>query len=186
MRAFAKKACDGKLFGPDTIESVSADGHALPDYATIRASEVLSKDSIVSLEIAFVPPALSPEVLCRCLFDDPERVPSPLPVDSPLPSPPPLVSVVSPTTGERHWTHASLYRCFAHQTYPSKELVVLDTGPRPSPFFTACDDSRVRYTHLTLRPGMPAEEAVVTLETLAQPASDSPPGVKQSKRAEKA
>ena len=95
---------------------------------------------------------------CRCLLDDrPER---PLPALPPLPttamlsgeadtgSLQPLVSVLSPTTYERCWTHESLYRCFAHQTYTPRELIVLDTGPLPSPFFTTLDDERVHYTHL--------------------------------------
>ena len=62
----------------------------------------------------------------------------------------PLVSVVSPTTYERRWTHESLYRQFANQSYPNKELCVLDTGPAPSPFFSTLDppDDRVTYVHI--------------------------------------
>jgi glycosyltransferase involved in cell wall biosynthesis len=60
-----------------------------------------------------------------------------------------LVSVVTPTTPGRRWTHRSLYRCFAQQTWPWKELVVLETGGAPSPFWeaTARNDGRVRYAH---------------------------------------
>ena len=39
----------------------------------------------------------------------------------------PLGSVLVPTYEGRHWAHENLYRCFDHQTYPSKELIVLDT-----------------------------------------------------------
>ena len=63
------------------------------------------------------------------------------------------VSCISPTTVERHLFHeCALYRCFAAQTYADLELIVVDTGPAPSPFFTSrdFDDGRVTYVH---RPG---------------------------------
>jgi len=66
----------------------------------------------------------------------------------------PLVSVLCPTSTERHWAHANLYRCFIQQTWPEKELIVLDTGERPSPFFSSLSDSRVRYTHVALTPDL--------------------------------
>ncbi|KAH8050851.1 hypothetical protein JL722_11194 [Aureococcus anophagefferens] len=89
----------------------------------------------------------------------------------------PLVSVVAPTTPSRRWAHASLYACFDRQTWPNKELVVLETGrpgdpslgwPRmgsngwapaakkaaaaktrrpESEFFKALGDGRVAYVH---------------------------------------
>ena len=62
-----------------------------------------------------------------------------------------LVSVIVPTTGKRAAFHAMLYACFARQTHPALELVVLDTGDAPSPFFSAdpaaLGDARVRYVH---------------------------------------
>lgn len=85
----------------------------------------------------------------------------------------PLVSVLTPTTSDRHWSHANLYRCFAQQTWPNKELVVLDTGVSPSPFFTALDDVRVRYTHIELPDN--TAELITSLEMLVG-AADAPPG----------
>ena len=82
----------------------------------------------------------------------------------------PLVSVVSPTTYERRWTHESLYRQFANQSYPNKELCVLDTGPAPSPFFSTLDppDDRVTYVHIQCdMSGMSMDQAVHALQTLA-------------------
>ncbi|KAH8075697.1 protein serine/threonine phosphatase [Aureococcus anophagefferens] len=65
-----------------------------------------------------------------------------------------LVSVVVPTTGRRSAFHGMLYACFAAQTHARLELVVLDTGDAPSPFFSgdpaATANARVRYAH---RPG---------------------------------
>ena len=58
-----------------------------------------------------------------------------------------LVSVVVPTMPSRRWTHRSLYDCFCRQTWPSKELIVLETGgaTRASPFWrdVARRDERV-------------------------------------------
>ena len=81
----------------------------------------------------------------------------------------PLVSVLCPTTFERHWAHSSLYRCFDSQTHPCKELIVLDTGASPSPFFSALDDPRVHYTHL------PSDADMDTLQAFAE-AELHPPG----------
>ena len=63
------------------------------------------------------------------------------------------VSCIAPTTTERHAFHgAALYASFAAQTHANRELVVVDTGPAPSPFFTTPgspgrEDKRVIYTH---------------------------------------
>ena len=47
------------------------------------------------------------------------------------------VSCISPTTPERHLFHeTALYRCFREQTHPDLELIVVDTGATPSPFFS--------------------------------------------------
>jgi len=75
------------------------------------------------------------------------------------------VSVVCPTSCRRHYLHESLYRSFCMQDWPDKELIVLDTGGDPSPFFTQraeeidlsarrslqpspLDDPCVRYVHV--------------------------------------
>ena len=59
------------------------------------------------------------------------------------------VSVVVPTYALRHAHHAVVYECFCRQTWLDKELLVIDTGPLPSPFFTALGgaDCRVAYVH---------------------------------------
>ena len=79
-----------------------------------------------------------------------ELPPPPLPSYSLQNTASPLVSVLSPTSTDRHWTHPNLYRCFAHQSWPNKELLILDTGEKPSSFFSALDDPRVRYTHVAM------------------------------------
>uniref|UniRef100_A0A7S4RAW0 MYND-type domain-containing protein n=1 Tax=Alexandrium monilatum TaxID=311494 RepID=A0A7S4RAW0_9DINO len=45
------------------------------------------------------------------------------------------VSVVVPTMHERYRFHAQLWLCFYAQTYVDKELIVVDSGEAPSPFF---------------------------------------------------
>lgn len=71
----------------------------------------------------------------------------------------PWISVVVPTSFTRHWAHETLYRCFHAQQWPGRlEMLVLDTGGPPSPFFTKMQsssssaDSRVRYFHAALPP----------------------------------
>ena len=66
--------------------------------------------------------------LCRCLaHHSHEAQPPPLPTRSWAEegASTPLVSIVTPTTTERHWCHANLYRCFDMQTWPNKEVRVL-------------------------------------------------------------
>ena len=62
-----------------------------------------------------------------------------------------LVSVVVPTTPSRRWTHRALYDCFKKQTWPLRELIVLETGGStcPSPFWrkVARKDDRVTYKY---------------------------------------
>lgn len=58
----------------------------------------------------------------------------------------PLASCLTPTL-DRQERHAGLYRVFSSQTYPNKELVVLDESAKPSRFFTELRDERVRYFH---------------------------------------
>lgn len=58
------------------------------------------------------------------------------------------VSIVTPTTESRHKFHEQLYRCFDAQTWPDKELVIVETYTgSPSEFFAqkAQTDSRVVY-----------------------------------------
>jgi len=59
----------------------------------------------------------------------------------------PLVSVVCPTCDRRQHFHRQLYACFEAQDYERKELVVVDTGARPSAFMQrlAREDPRVVY-----------------------------------------
>ena len=57
-----------------------------------------------------------------------------------------LVSIVTPTKG-RQALHKFLYQSFQHQTYPQKELIILDTDEKVSPFFSQLNDTRVRYIH---------------------------------------
>lgn len=45
-----------------------------------------------------------------------------------------LVSVVVPTTPNRRWAHRNVYESFRRQSWPRKELVVLETGDDPSKF----------------------------------------------------
>lgn len=75
------------------------------------------------------------------------------------------VSVIAPTINPRHWSHESLYRSFAEQTHALKELLVLDEGPEPSPFFaTIVANPQVSYTHICTRP----EQRQQTLERLRE------------------
>lgn len=46
------------------------------------------------------------------------------------------VTVVCPTSPSRHHLHPNVYSYFVDQDWPDKELIVLDTGGDPSPFFT--------------------------------------------------
>jgi hypothetical protein len=85
----------------------------------------------------------------------------------------PLVSCVSPTSGGRHWCHARLYESFACQTYEPRELIVLDDGAAPSPFFSSLADERVTYVHR----GKHVDEAV------AADASDADDGSNRRLRA---
>jgi len=70
-----------------------------------------------------------------------------------LPIPPlsgalPRVSMICPTVPSRSRFHQQIYDCFLQQTYPYKELVVIETGPSPSRFFSsgpASKDTQVVY-----------------------------------------
>ena len=59
------------------------------------------------------------------------------------------VSVVTPTTASRARFHPQLWQCFVDQSWPDKELVVVETyHDKPSAFFQhiARVDSRLKYT----------------------------------------
>jgi len=61
------------------------------------------------------------------------------------------VSVLTPTTASRAKFHPQLWQCFIDQTWPDKELVVVETyHTQPSPFFQriAAQDERLRYVAL--------------------------------------
>lgn len=59
-----------------------------------------------------------------------------------------LVSCVMPTYGRREWVPLAL-RCWQEQTYPRRELIVVDDGPEPcGDLVESLRDSRIRYTHL--------------------------------------
>mmetsp|Transcript_13366 Transcript_13366/g.33562 ORF Transcript_13366/g.33562 Transcript_13366/m.33562 type:complete len:515 (+) Transcript_13366:47-1591(+) len=64
-----------------------------------------------------------------------------------------LISVTCPTMNRRHVFHPLLYDCFTRQTHEPKELVVIDTGKKPSAFFVArmAEDPRVVYRFFPVR-----------------------------------
>jgi hypothetical protein len=71
----------------------------------------------------------------------------------------PLLSYLTPTLN-RPQTHQSLYEGYAADTWPNKELVVLDESAQPSPFFSRLTDATVRYFH---EPGKPRVEGVTRI-----------------------
>ena len=76
---------------------------------------------------------------------------------------PPPVTVVCPTYG-RHDYHAQLYQQFAHQTYPFKELRILDDSTGPSMFFAALRDPRVHYAWTPQRMSIGAKRNALIAE----------------------
>jgi len=58
----------------------------------------------------------------------------------------PRVSVITPTLNRERWM-PGLFHVFDAQTYPEKELLVLDDSTTASRFFGALDDPRVVYLH---------------------------------------
>lgn len=58
----------------------------------------------------------------------------------------PRVSVITPTLNRERWM-PGLHHVFDAQTYPEKELLVLDDSASPSRYFGALDDPRVTYLH---------------------------------------
>ncbi|CAK9090141.1 Acetyl-CoA acetyltransferase [Durusdinium trenchii] len=62
------------------------------------------------------------------------------------------VSVLTPTTAARAAFHAQLWQCFSAQTWPNKELVVVETYDstveQPSSFFQDLKDDRLVHVAL--------------------------------------
>lgn len=85
-------------------------------------------------------------VLCLLIFVSCEKKPE----LSDVPKEPQKVSVICPTYN-RHEKHPFLYAVFNHQSYPNKELLILDDSASPSLFFTHLQDKRVTYIHIPLR-----------------------------------
>lgn len=59
-------------------------------------------------------------------------------------NPLPKVTVITPTHQRAPYLQ-NLYHIFKAQTYPNKELLILDDSPRPSAFFKKLQDPEVRY-----------------------------------------
>eukprot|EP00428_Durinskia_dybowskii_P012040 CAMPEP_0170218024 /NCGR_PEP_ID=MMETSP0116_2-20130129/8681_1 /TAXON_ID=400756 /ORGANISM="Durinskia baltica, Strain CSIRO CS-38" /LENGTH=422 /DNA_ID=CAMNT_0010468665 /DNA_START=60 /DNA_END=1324 /DNA_ORIENTATION=- len=61
----------------------------------------------------------------------------------------PLVSICVPTSTRRHEFHRLLHKNFDRQTYKNLELVVVDTGPKPSDLLEqeSKRDQRIVYCH---------------------------------------
>jgi hypothetical protein len=63
-------------------------------------------------------------------------------------TPLPLVSCITPTTGERRRFLPQAIKCFQRQTYPNLELVILCDGEDDMSDLIPGDDERVRYLYL--------------------------------------
>jgi glycosyltransferase involved in cell wall biosynthesis len=64
----------------------------------------------------------------------------------------PKVSVITPTYNRSAFLPL-LYACFDSQTYPEKELLILDDSPKPDPYIEkmAQADTRLKYIYTTER-----------------------------------
>jgi hypothetical protein len=82
-------------------------------------------------------------VLKKCARTSAEGTPAIHPESS---SGKPLVSCILPTANRRHLLPRAI-QCFLRQTYPNRELVVVDDGTDPVRDLIPCD-SRVRYVRL--------------------------------------
>jgi predicted O-methyltransferase YrrM len=82
-------------------------------------------------------------VLKKCAGKPTAGTPSILPESS---TDKPLVSCILPTANRRHLLPRAI-QCFLRQTYPNRELVVVDDGADPVRDLIPCD-SRVRYVRL--------------------------------------
>eukprot|EP00930_Biecheleria_cincta_P004045 TRINITY_DN104952_c0_g1_i1.p1 TRINITY_DN104952_c0_g1~~TRINITY_DN104952_c0_g1_i1.p1 ORF type:complete len:895 (-),score=128.23 TRINITY_DN104952_c0_g1_i1:37-2451(-) len=66
------------------------------------------------------------------------------------------VSVVTPTMDSRHDFHERLWHCFQAQTWPDKELVIVETYTEASSAFfekKALADNRITYVRFRVEPG---------------------------------
>ena len=63
-------------------------------------------------------------------------------------TPPPLVSCITPTTGDRRRFLPQAIKCFQRQTYPNLELVILCDGEDDMSDLIPRDDERIRYFYL--------------------------------------
>lgn len=75
------------------------------------------------------------------------------------------VSVVTPTTGSRQHYHEQLWGCFEAQTWPDKELVVVETYvDAPSAFFQRKAKEDDRLVYISLRVAGEEEDFTVGLK----------------------
>ncbi len=79
----------------------------------------------------------------------------------------PSVSVIVPTFGRPDY-HEHLYKVFASQTYPLKDLWVLDDSPAPSMFFARVCDPRVHYQWTPTRMSIGAKRNSLIAESTGQ------------------
>ena len=70
------------------------------------------------------------------------------------------ICVICPTVFSRQHLHSQLWACFEAQTWADKVIVVVDSGPKPSPFFKSLRDDRLRYVHVKA-----VDESVVSIGT---------------------
>ncbi len=56
------------------------------------------------------------------------------------------ISVITPTRNRESRLRA-MYACFCAQSWPERELLILDDSSAPSPFFSTINDPRVMYRH---------------------------------------
>jgi Glycosyl transferase family 2 len=61
---------------------------------------------------------------------------------------PPLVSCITPTTGDRRRFLPQAIKCFQRQTYPNLELLILCDGEDDMSDLIPGDDGRIRYSYL--------------------------------------
>ena len=81
---------------------------------------------------------------------------------------PPLISMLSSTTGKRARFFRNLLGSFQRSSHPRRELLVYDDEPgAPSPFWlaAAAADPRVRYFHRPERDGARGYMALFTLRS---------------------
>ena len=63
-------------------------------------------------------------------------------------TPPPLVSCITPTTGDRRRFLPQAIKCFQRQTYPNLELLILCDGEDDMSDLIPCHDGRIHYFYL--------------------------------------